>query len=243
MDGSDDSTTVSDDLTPQELSTSMFIVQFQNRKRKWIPSKSALVSNTAFLNGLATFLETQKKLAVEYEDPDLKEFVEFERADQLPQKAVLKVVEKIETNNNNQQVVTTVQTDDERKIVNTFVSFKTAHGTYIRANPGGEGALINLHSEFKDWEKFFIQDVGNNEVAIKSFHGTYFRAFPGNEAKLDLQTQVGPWEKYRIKKDENLWTIQSVAHGTYIRALPGVGAKLDLKGWAKAWEHYELIQR
>jgi len=39
----------------------------------------------------------------------------------------------------------------------TFVTFKTCHGTYFRAHPGGEGATIDLQTAIGPWEKFTME--------------------------------------------------------------------------------------
>jgi hypothetical protein len=82
----------------------------------------------------------------------------------------------------------------------TFVTFKTCHGTYFRAHPGGEGATIDLQTAIGPWEKFTIVNQGGNVVALKTCHGTYVRAHPGGEgATIDLQTAIGPWEKFTME--------------------------------------------
>lgn len=83
------------------------------------------------------------------------------------------------------------------------VSFKSAHGTYLRANPGGEGSLVDLQvcyspsfsSSFphfviqvdppQDWERWTLEKAGDI-YHIKSAHGTYLRANPGDGGKVDL---------------------------------------------------------
>jgi len=96
-DDTSDDTTSPPNVDAQPSSKFVFIVQFDGRKRKWIPNQASMSSNDAFLKSLKEFLETNKGLFVEYEDPDLKELVEFEAVDQLPSKSLLKVSEKIVT--------------------------------------------------------------------------------------------------------------------------------------------------
>lgn len=53
------------------------------------------------------------------------------------------------------------------QIINTdgTISFKFPQGTYLRANEGGEGAVVNTQTYKDDWEKYTLVDYDGNAVA------------------------------------------------------------------------------
>lgn len=57
-------------------------------------------------------------------------------------------------------------------------SIKSAHGTFLRAHPGKEGA-VDLQESAGAWETWTIESLGENLVCIKSNHKTLLTAHRG----------------------------------------------------------------
>jgi len=89
---SDDTSTL---LSDSSLSSMLFIVLKDEKKRKWTPKQRHMLSKQAFLDGLKEFLATNNSLYVVFEDPDLKESVELDDVNQIPNKALLTVYEEV----------------------------------------------------------------------------------------------------------------------------------------------------
>ncbi|KAL2613695.1 hypothetical protein R1flu_025387 [Riccia fluitans] len=128
------------------------------------------------------------------------------------------------------------------EFVGLLVSFRTSHGTYVSATPGGEGAKLQQGVLNDVWEKFWIEDAGNGTYSIKSnAHGTYIRAHDGGGgsavdkcipraddggqgAKINQQTFVGPWEKFEINVesavDELINFTYDVDHAQIVSTTP-----------------------
>jgi len=117
--------------------------------------------------------------------------------------------------------------------------FQSVSGTYIKACPGGEGAMVELSSDCGKWETFQLQGRSKYK-ALRSVHGTYLRCSPGGDgSSVDLQNSIGPWESLVIEKESesnNKVNLRSY-HGTYLCAYPD-GGKVNLqtrKGGSTEW--------
>ena len=84
MDDVDDSNVIEESQPNEITPASLFVVEFEGRKKKWKPSSTDMRSKEDFFKGLEQFLNIKGNLFVEYEDKDLEEFVELENLDQLP---------------------------------------------------------------------------------------------------------------------------------------------------------------
>ncbi|KAJ2986004.1 hypothetical protein HDV02_000256, partial [Globomyces sp. JEL0801] len=119
------------------------------------------------------------------------------------------------------------------------VTFKSAHGTYLRAQPGGDGSKLDLQTQADEWEQFTIQ---TNRAFIKSYHGTFLSAQPGGEGStIDLKANMGSWETFTIETVDDFYVALRSCHGTVLRAQPGrEGATLDLQTQVGDWEKFTL---
>jgi len=102
---------------------------------------------------------------------------------------------------------------------------------------------MDLQLRPREWERYFVIGLPNNQVALSTCHNTFLRAHPGGEgSKLDLQTFIGPWEHFTLVPLDGgqAWAIQS-CHGTYLRAHPGgEGSKIDLQVKIGPWERFQF---
>jgi hypothetical protein len=123
------------------------------------------------------------------------------------------------------------------------VAVKSAHGTFIRCHPGGEGSRVDLQTQIGDWEKITLQYLTSGKVALRTWHNTYVRTHPGGEgSRVDIQGYLNAWETYDlIRNADGTVSFRSI-HGTYLRAHPGgEGARLDTQTYLAPWEKFNLV--
>lgn len=130
-------------------------------------------------------------------------------------------------------------------------ALKSAHGTYLCANQGGENAAARLANRIQAWEKWTFVHIHDNVYGLRSVHGTYLRAHKGGEnSKVDMQIDKHNWDKMAWEQ----WTVVSAQngkfalrsnHGTYLRAHKEKGKvdlQIDKHNWdAMGWEQFELV--
>lgn len=119
----------------------------------------------------------------------------------------------------------------------------SAHGTFLRANPGGQ---VDLQEVAGPWETFTIHSYGESLVSLRTFHDTYLSAASGM-AGSDVSTKktAGASEQWVLIHHGGCdYSLQST-YGTYIRAyLGGEGGKVDLQpSMTSQWEVFRLIGR
>jgi len=88
----------------------------------------------------------------------------------------------------------------EQRPNGTF-AIRTAHGSHLRADAGGDGALVNTQTDAPQaWEEWRIEfNHATNRYNFKSAHNTFLRAHRGEEgAKVDQSAQLGDWEQLSI---------------------------------------------
>jgi len=123
-----------------------------------------------------------------------------------------------------------------------FAIKSAAHGTYLRAHPGGK-SKVDTQTFIGPWEQFTIRYFGSGQYSIESAHGTYLKAYPGGEgSQVYLQTYVSSWAGFQIKSEDNgVYSLRS-DHYTYVRAHPGgKGSTIDLQTYVGPWEKFQLI--
>jgi hypothetical protein len=119
----------------------------------------------------------------------------------------------------------------------------TAHGTFLRANPGGS---VDLQEEAGPWETFTITSYGESLISIRTYHGTYLSASSGLAGSgVTTKKTAGAAEQWVLIHHGGCdYSLQST-YGTYIRAyLGGEGSKVDLQpSMTSHWEVFKLIGR
>lgn len=121
------------------------------------------------------------------------------------------------------------------------VQIRTAHGSYVRAYPGGQGARVGVDRRVSSASTWTIQHLRNGKVAIKSIYGTFLRSHPGGQgARLDLDSQIGAWSLFDIIRNGDGTVCFKSLHNTFFRATPG--SHIDMQVWMKGWEMFRLVR-
>lgn len=121
-------------------------------------------------------------------------------------------------------------------------AIESAYNTFMRAMPGGEGALVDLQPTVGNWETFTAERFTDNTFAIRTFHNTYLRAHNDKEGEgstLDQQEHVGPFEKFVVTPDEDGRVSFCSFHGTFIRAHHS--GQVDMQVHARLREKFRIV--
>lgn len=80
---------------------------------------------------------------------------------------------------------------------NGRVAIKSVFGTYVRAYPGGDNALVELrHGPITPWDTFDITTNNDGSISFRTVHNTYLR--PRENERYDQHPSVGDWERIRL---------------------------------------------
>jgi len=141
-------------------------------------------------------------------------------------------------------------------------SILSMHGTYLTAQPGGEGSSVKLQASASRW---ILSKAPWGCYGLRSPYGTYLRAHPGGEGStvdvrvprlirengtstrstespIDTRSwRANNWEQFvLVDAPDGRFGLRTV-HGTYIRAHPNfkVDTQTDKFGWEKMrWEQF-----
>ena len=83
---------------------------------------------------------------------------------------------------------------------NGRVAIKSSYGTYIRAFPGGESALVELRKgSVTPWETYDLtNNVDDGSVSFRTVHNTYLRPRENMVERMDQHPEIGYWERLRL---------------------------------------------
>jgi hypothetical protein len=135
--------------------------------------------------------------------------------------------------------------------LNRLVSIRTAHGTYVRAHPGGQGSKVDIQTFVGPWEKWRVVYAGEDKVAFMSPHpNQYLRShgpkkvlwFRSSSQYCDIQTYIDACEKFDVIAVGNgQLAIRGNCHGEYLRAESGgEGARVNTQNSIGDWEKFTM---
>ena len=138
--------------------------------------------------------------------------------------------------------------DPHHAMMNRPVRLRGFHNTYLRAQPGGENARVDMAVRPDAWEKWTLIPVrqdpdGTHIVNIRSSaHGSFLRGNPGGEgSKVDQAAVPRDWEQWRIVQHRGQVAFVNAAHGTCLRSHPGgEGSKVDIQTRPQEWETWTI---
>ena len=90
-------------------------------------------------------------------------------------------------------------------------NIRTAHGTYLRVHPGGDGSKVDTASIAAGWECFLLVQMEPGKNALRSAHGTYLRVHPGGDgSNVDTASIAAVWECFTFERVSRV----TLYHGT-----------------------------
>lgn len=105
------------------------------------------------------------------------------------------------------------------------VWIKTYYETFLRADRY-EGN-VNLTPNTKEWERFIIEGVDeNNKIAFKCYDNRFISVELNGE--ITLKNEINDWEKFEVTKENRYYLIKS-HHGGYLRAYEDKTIKMQDK--------------
>ena len=83
---------------------------------------------------------------------------------------------------------------------NGRVAIKSAFGTYIRAHPGGDNAIVELKKgSISPWETYeLVHNNDDGSVSFRTVHSTYLRPREDLKLRMDQHPDIGSWERMRL---------------------------------------------
>ena len=85
-----------------------------------------------------------------------------------------------------------------------------AWGEFVCADAGLDHQLIANRSGYQAWERFAVENLGDNKIALKAFNGKYVCAEQGLGWLMYANRDViGPWETFE------LYTVRPPVFGDY----------------------------
>ena len=119
------------------------------------------------------------------------------------------------------------------------VNLRSAHGTHLRAHPGGDGAPVDMQSNPPaEWETFVIEPHRDG-VKFRTIHGKFLRGVDtGDVNQADVPQEWETWYPMQTGGGVNFRSF----HGKFMRAMEGgEGAPCNQADAPGAWEQWWVI--